>query len=85
MPNAVEIEWRAEARAGLRRIDRATAMHILEGVLRYARYGSGDVKPLRGELAGSFRLRIGDYRIVFELRHDTMCIFGVRHRREAYR
>jgi mRNA interferase RelE/StbE len=84
-PKAVKIEWREEAKAGVRRLDRATAMHILEGVLRYARTGSGDVKPLRGDLAGSFRLRIGDYRIMFELEDGAMRIFGVRHRREAYR
>ena len=84
-PNAVKIEWREEARACLRRLDRAAAMHIFEGVLRYARTGSGDVRPLHGDLAGSFRLRLGDYRVMFELQGDTMCIFGVRHRREAYR
>lgn len=85
LPNAVRIEWREEARAAVRRLDRAAAMHVFEGVQRYARTGSGDVKPLRGELAGSFPLRVGDYRVMFELHDDTMRIFGVRHRSEAYR
>ena len=85
LPNVVKIEWREEARAAVRRLERAVAMDIFEGVLRYARTGSGDVKPLRGDLAGSFRLRLGDYRVMFELQNDTMRIFGVRHRREAYR
>ncbi|MGO9011875.1 MAG: type II toxin-antitoxin system RelE family toxin [Bryobacteraceae bacterium] len=85
LPDALKIEWSEEARAGVRRLGRVAAMQVFEGMLRYARTGSGDVKPLRGDLAGSFRLRIGDYRVMFELQGDTMRIFGVRHRREAYR
>jgi mRNA-degrading endonuclease RelE of RelBE toxin-antitoxin system len=80
LPNALKIEWRPEARAAVRRLDRATAMHVFEGVQRYACTGSGDVKPLHGELEGSLRLRLGDYRVMFELHGDTMRIFGVRHR-----
>jgi mRNA-degrading endonuclease RelE of RelBE toxin-antitoxin system len=36
-------------------------------------------------MAGYYRLRLGDYRVMFELHDDTMRIFGVRHRSEAYR
>ena len=83
--NAVKIQWLDEAKADVRRLDRATAMYIFEGVLRYALIGSGDVRPLHGGLTGSFRLRLGDYRVMFKLHDDTMRIFGVRHRSEAYR
>jgi mRNA-degrading endonuclease RelE of RelBE toxin-antitoxin system len=37
------------------------------------------------DLAGLLRLRIGDYRVQFTIQDDAMRIFGVRHRREAYR
>jgi hypothetical protein len=30
LPNALKIEWRPEARAAVRRLDRATAMHVFE-------------------------------------------------------
>jgi mRNA-degrading endonuclease RelE of RelBE toxin-antitoxin system len=36
-------------------------------------------------MAGAFRLRLGDYRVLFNLQQDAMRIFGVRHRSEAYR
>jgi mRNA-degrading endonuclease RelE of RelBE toxin-antitoxin system len=36
-------------------------------------------------MAGAFRLRIGDYRVLFTLEEDVIRIFGVRHRSEAYR
>ncbi|MGD0668703.1 MAG: type II toxin-antitoxin system RelE/ParE family toxin [Bryobacteraceae bacterium] len=84
-PNAIKIEWLDEARADVRRLDRSTAMHIFESVLRCARMGGGDVIPLHGDMAGYFRLRIGDYRVLFALEGGTMRIFGVRHRSEAYR
>jgi len=44
-----------------------------------------DIEPLHGEMAGAFRLRVGDYRVLFAQVDNTMRIFGVRHRSEAYR
>ena len=79
------IEWLDEARADVRTLDRSTAMRIFEGAFRFARTGGGDVSALHGDLAGAFRLRLGDYRVLFTLEGESMRIFGVRHRSEAYR
>jgi mRNA interferase RelE/StbE len=79
------IEWLGDAKADVRTLDRPTAMRIFEGVLHFARTGSGDVNTLHGDLAGAFRLRLGDYRVLFTLNDGTMRIFGVSHRSEAYR
>ena len=40
---------------------------------------------LHGDMAGSFRLRVGDYRVLFSLHEGVMRIFGVRRRDKAYR
>jgi mRNA interferase RelE/StbE len=79
------IEWLEEAKADVRRLDRATAMHVFDGILHHARTGGGNIEPLHGDMASAFRLRLGDYRVLFTLQDDAMRIFGVRHRREAYR
>jgi len=79
------IEWLDEAAADVRALDRETAMRLFDGILRFSRTGSGDLKALQGDMAGSIRLRLGDYRILFSLHDDVMRIFGVRHRSEAYR
>lgn len=79
------IEWLDEATADVRALDRPTAMRLFEGVLRFARTGTGDVTALQGDMAGAFRLRLGDYRVLFTLEHDAVRIFGVRHRSQAYR
>jgi mRNA-degrading endonuclease RelE of RelBE toxin-antitoxin system len=60
-------------------------MRIFDGILHYARTRGGDVAPFHGDMAGSFRLRLGDYRVLFALEDNVMRIFGVRHRSEAYR
>ena len=79
------IEWFDEAKADIRALDQPTAMRLFEGILRFARAGAGNVNTLHGDMAGAFRLRLGDYRVLFTLHGDTMRIFGVRHRSEAYR
>ncbi len=79
------MEWLDEAKADVRTLDRPTAMRLFEGILHFARTGSGDVNALHGDMAGAFRLRVGDYRVLFTLEENTVRIFGVRHRSEAYR
>lgn len=58
-------------------------MRIFDGILHHAR--TGDVAPLHGEMAGAFRLRVGDYRVLFDLQDGVMRVFGVRYRSQAYR
>ena len=79
------IEWLDEAKADVRALDQPTAMRLFEGILRFARTGAGDVNTLHGDLAGAFRLRLGDYRVLFTLEEEVMRIFGVCHRSTAYR
>jgi len=79
------IEWLDEAKADVRAIDQPIAVRLFEGILRFAQTGAADVNALHGDMAGAFRLRIGDYRVLFTLEEDVMRIFGGRHRSEAYR
>jgi mRNA-degrading endonuclease RelE of RelBE toxin-antitoxin system len=41
-------------------------------------------KPLRGELKGCFRLRTGDWRLIFRPVGSEICIVRIAHRREVY-
>lgn len=41
--------------------------------------------PLMRSELGSYRFRIGDYRIVFDLSGDGMIVVLVGHRRDIYR
>ena len=81
----IAIIWSAEAQRELRAIDREAAMQILSCVDRYSKSREGNVKKLQPPLTG-FRLRCGDYRLVFEPKGEHMIeIASVRHRSKAYR
>jgi mRNA interferase RelE/StbE len=45
---------------------------------------AGDVKQLTN-FTPEYRLRVGDYRVLFEIEDGTIVVYRVRHRREAYR
>jgi len=41
-------------------------------------------KPLQRTLKGYWKLRVGDYRIVFNVTSAGIFIFGIIHRKEVY-
>jgi len=41
-------------------------------------------KPLTGPLAGCYRLRTGDYRILIRVRGETVIVSKIGHRRDVY-
>jgi len=45
------------------------------------------LEALVGDLAGLYKLRVGDYRVIYEVLWDeeTIVIHAVGHRREIYR
>ncbi len=45
-----------------------------------------NIKPLKGEYKGKFRLRINQYRVVFQVKDEELIIIVVRvgHRKEVY-
>ena len=42
-------------------------------------------KPLQRTLKGYWKLRVGDYRVVFKVSENSVFIFGIIHRKEVYR
>jgi mRNA-degrading endonuclease RelE of RelBE toxin-antitoxin system len=82
---ALNIEWSQGARADVRRLDKPAAQRVFDTLLRFARTGEGDIKQLKGSLAGKLRLRSGDYRLIVSQSGNTLRVHSVRHRREAYR
>lgn len=45
------------------------------------RYG----RPLTGTLKGYWKLRTGDYRVVYKIVESDVFILGILHRKEIYR
>ena len=42
-------------------------------------------KPLQRTLKGYWKLRVGDYRVVFKIRRKEILILGIIHRKDVYR
>jgi len=42
-------------------------------------------EPLRKTLKGYWKLRVGDYRVVFKVVNSEIWIFGIIHRKEVYK
>ena len=78
--------WTSDARLDIRAIDRETALRLLKSLDRFQQTESGDVKQLEGFKPPQYRIRFGDWRLVFrKLGNDEIEILRVSHRREAYR
>lgn len=86
MPYAVEFQ--AEAIDDLARLDTAIVRQVrnrLDGLAENAE--TMRHRMLSGRLRGLFRLRIGDYRLLYTLDREnrTIVVRAVRHRSEIYR
>ena len=87
---AWRIEFEESAKKELARMDRQAARRIVQFLReRIApaedpRYSG---KPLKGSLAGLWRYRIGDYRVVARIEDGRLLVLVVKisHRREVYR
>ncbi len=69
-------------------LDKSTARRIVERMHRLAgNVEEVQLEALAGEFEGLFKLRVGDYRVVYELIHDeqVIMIHAIGHRREVYR
>jgi mRNA interferase RelE/StbE len=44
----------------------------------------GDVQKLKGS-KNEYRLRVGDYRVIFELEKDQIVVYAIGNRKDIYR
>ena len=80
-----EIQWTSASLDDMAGLDKGIARRVKQAVERLAETGAGKVKKLQGIDPPEYRLRVGDFRVRFELDGETIRILRVRNRREAYR
>jgi mRNA interferase RelE/StbE len=81
------LSFKSSVEKDLQSIPRAIASRLLD---RIDRLPTGPVPPQSMKLQGAerlYRLRVGDYRIVYEVDHEAkhITVHYVRHRRDVYR
>lgn len=77
------IEYGEGAQRDLKRLSPEVARRIMRKIERLADGLSGDVKKLR-HFSPGYRLRVGDWRVLFDIEVDRIVIQHVSHRSAAY-
>lgn len=76
-----EIEWSATPFRELRKLDRPVARRIVTAVTKLGLDPRPPgVKALTGQPAGTMRLRVGNYRVVYVVQDDLIVVTIVRVR-----
>ncbi len=87
---AWRIEFDSQAESDLRKIDR----EIQRRILRYLREKIATEKdprrfgaPLRRELSGMWKYRLGDYRLICRIEDNKVVVYVIRvgHRKDIYK
>jgi mRNA interferase RelE/StbE len=85
---AFDVYFSAEAEASLGRLDKMNAQRILDRI-KWLSQHIEDINhtALTGNLRGAFKLRVGDYRVIYELKHKTaiLMVRFIGHRSEIYK
>lgn len=77
------IEWKEHALKNLNALEDSIARRIIKKVDELSENPfSKDIKRLKG--SNDFRLRVGDYRVIFSIEQNIIQILKVGHRKNIY-
>jgi len=83
-----QVEFTATAQSDLARLEKPMAQRVLKK-LRWLAENFEAITPeaLTGQWQGVFKLRVGDYRVLYtsDLEKQRIIVRFVRHRREVYK
>jgi mRNA interferase RelE/StbE len=83
-----EIVVQPAALSQLRRLRRVDAVAVLDALDRYLRQEPdrptrSRIKRLRGEQDATYRLRVGEFRVFYDIRGDVVTVVAVLHKRDT--
>ena len=82
----VKIYWTEDAIKDLERLDNPIEQRVLKKISWLSNnFERITPEPLSGEFKGTFKLRIGDWRVVYTVEGQTLIIQFIAHRREIYK
>jgi mRNA-degrading endonuclease RelE of RelBE toxin-antitoxin system len=79
---------RPGAAAQIRRLRRVDAVNVLNAIERHLRLepervSRSRIKRLRGSVAATYRLRVGDYRVFYDVAEAEIIVIAVLHKRDT--
>jgi mRNA interferase RelE/StbE len=78
-----EIELKPRAIKDLKSLDATQRRKVVSRVEELRNDLAGNVKRLT-DFTPEYRLRVGSYRVLFEVEGDRVVIYRIRHRKDAY-
>lgn len=82
---AYNIDYKSSVSKDIKKVDKSEAKSILNKIERKLQRDPNAGQPLKGKFAGLFRLRIGDYRVIYSRTRKGVLVLRIVHRKEAYR
>jgi len=79
-----DVQFKPRALRDIERLPSRIQAQVLARIEEMSDDLKGDVKRLTN-FTPEYRLRVGDYRVLFEVEKETIVIYRIRHRREVYR
>jgi len=79
-----KIEYKASVERDLRRIDKKDVNRILRQIEKVLGENPDKGVLLKGEYRGLYKLRVGDYRVIYCRTKEGVLILRIRHRGKAY-
>jgi mRNA interferase RelE/StbE len=78
------IQFKPRAVKDIEHLSSRLQTQLLKNIEEMSNDLTGDVKRLTN-FTPEYRLRVGDYRVLFEINKKDIVIYRVRNRKEAYR
>lgn len=80
-----ELAYTRRAVRDIKRLDEQSKRRLGVALERYADSPFQFAKKLTSPELGTYRFRVGDFRVVFDIEGNKLIILRVGHRREIYR
>ena len=77
------VELMPKAIKDLKALPKSDAKKVVEKIRSLEKGLNGDIKKLTN-FTPEYRLRVGSYRVLFEIEEQRILVYRIKHRKEAY-
>ena len=81
---ARKIVYKSSIKHDLKNLDRNRAGELIQKIKEKLESDPNSGEPLHGEFNGLYRLRIGEYRVIYTKINDTILVLRIRYRSKVY-
>jgi mRNA interferase RelE/StbE len=84
VPLRYTVELKSKAEKDLKAMPKEASRNMYRALSALENGLTGDIKRLT-DFRPEYRLRVGNWRALFEMEGDRIIVYRIRHRRDAYR